>query len=135
MFERIKELIADAPDDPGEAQWRRRRRLPRECDLALTGTTRIWLKHLPPRQRPLRLCTEFPRVANRVAWCWRDPGLSETLLDELLGDRRGGRLGFPNVIVRELQLLQAFNQRHRVEDRPEGLWERVARLARLAGRG
>ena len=55
-----------------------------------------------------------------------------TVLAELLVDRRGGRLGFPTVIVRELQLLQAFNQRHRIEDRPERLWERVARLA---GRG
>ena len=132
MFERIKEYIADAQDDPAEEQWRRRRRLPRECDLALNGTTRIWLKHLPARQRPLRLCIEYPRVANRVAWCWRDPGLSETVLADLLVDRRGGRLGFPTVIVRELQRLQAFNLRRRVEDRPEGLWERVARMA---GRG
>lgn len=129
MFERIKEFMADAQDDPADEPWRRRRRLPRECDLALTGTTRTWLKHLPPRQRPLRLCIDFPRVANRVAWCWRDPVFSETVLSELLEDRRGGRHGFPSGIVRELQRLQAFNQRHRVEDRPERLWERVARLA------
>lgn len=132
MFERIKELIADARDDPAEVQWGRSRRLPRECDQALTGTTRIWLRQLPPRQRPLRLCTEYPRVANRVAWCWRDPALTDAVLAELLVDRRGGRLGFPAVIVRELQLLQAFNQRHRIEDPPERLWERVARLT---GRG
>lgn len=129
MFERFKELIADAPDDAGDEMWRRRRRLPRECDLALTGTTRNWLRQLPARQRPLRLCTEFPRVANRIAWCWRDSALSESVLGDLLVDRRGGRLGFPTVVVRELQRLQAFNLRQRVDDRPERLWERVARLA------
>jgi hypothetical protein len=129
MFERFKELIADAPDDAMDATWRRRRRLPRECDQALTGTTRNWLKQLPSRQRPLRLCTEYPRVANRIAWCWRDAALSESVLGDLLVDRRGGRLGFPTVVLRELQLLQAFNLRHRVEDRPERLWERVARIA------
>jgi hypothetical protein len=128
MFERIREFIKDAEDDPVEAQWSRARRPTRECDRALTGTTRIWLRHLPERQRPLRLCIDYPRVANQVAWCWRDPELSGLVLTELLVDRRGGRHGFPNSIVRELQRLQDFNLRHRVEDRPERLWERVSRL-------
>lgn len=129
MFERVKELVADAQDDPEHLQWQRMRRPPRPCDDAITGTTRHWLRKLPPRRRPLRLCEAFPRVANRLAWCWSDPSLSESALLDLLEDRRGGRTGFPPAIVRELQRLREFNAQQRVELRPEGMWEKVVRVA------
>ena len=48
------------------------------------------------------------RVANRIAWCWADAALREQVLDDLLVDRRGGRLGFAPTIVRELQRLREF---------------------------
>ena len=128
MFESvIKHLIPDPPDAAAEARWAPLRRLPRDCDGALTGTTRLWLRQLPARRRPLRLCTDFPRVANRVAWCWRDVGLSAQMLDDLLEDRRGGRRGFPPAVVRELQRLRDFNGQQRIEPRGEGLWGAVTR--------
>ncbi|MBC7939271.1 MAG: hypothetical protein H7Z19_05820 [Chitinophagaceae bacterium] len=72
-------------------------------------TTRHWLRRLPASRRPLRLCAEFPHVAQRLAWCWPDLDLSQQALDDLLTDRRGGRRGFPPRVVRELQRLRDFN--------------------------
>ncbi len=114
--------------DAGHAHWAQVRRDPRDCDRALTGTTRRWLRELPPRRRPLRLCEVHPRVANRIAWCWQDAILSDALLDDLLVDRRGGRNGFSPIVVRELRRLREFNAQHRIETGPEGLLEIAARV-------
>ena len=128
MQDLFKHLLAEPDPDPGQAMWRSVRRAARECDRALTGTTRRWLRALPPRRRPLRLCETHPRVANRVAWCWAEVALSEALLDDLLTDRRGGRQGFAPIIVRELQRLRDFNAQQRVEFKREGLLARAARV-------
>ena len=128
MFDLLKHLVAEPSADPSQAHWAHVRREPRECDHALTGTARRWLRALPPRRRPLRLCEAHPRVANRIAWCWRDAGLVEALLDDLLVDRRGGRFGFAPIVVRELNRLRDFNARQRIESGPEGLLERAARV-------
>lgn len=128
MLQALKHILPDVDADAEQARWARVRRPERECDHALTGTTRHWLRRLPPRRRPMRLCTLFPRVANRVAWCWHDPALSAQVLEDLLVDRRGGRRGFPPAVVRELQRLREFNDQQRVETRAETLWETVARL-------
>ena len=119
------------PADPEPARWALLRRPPRACDEALTGTARAWLRRLPARRRPLRLCELHPRVANRIAWCWHDPALAEQALDDLLTDRRGGRRGFPAPVQRELQRLREFNDHHRVESAPMGLWQAVGRAAGL----
>jgi hypothetical protein len=127
MFEAIKHSLLDPPDDPGAERWAPQRRAARECDGALNGTARLWLRRLPSRRRPLRLCQTFPRVANRIAWCWYDVALSEQALDDLLTDRRGGRRGFPPAVVRELQRLRDFNAHQRRDDAPDGLWTRLGR--------
>lgn len=116
-------------DDPGAAAWALQRRAPRDGDGALTGTARHWLRRLPARRRPLRLCEDYPRVANRIAWCWADSALADQVLDDLLVDRRGGRRGFPPPVVRELRRLREYNDQHRVETRPEGLFEVLGRVA------
>lgn len=108
MFERIRHLLADPVDSPADAAWAPLRRPERHGDQALTGTSRRWLRQLPPRRRPLRLCEAHPRVVNRIAWCWPDVLLREQVLDDLLVDRRGGRQGFPAPMVRELQRLREF---------------------------
>ncbi len=97
----------DAPDTdvPPAA---RLRRAPRACDDALNGTSRAWLRLLPPGRRPLRLCERYPRVANRIAWCWRDAALMDAVFDDLLTDRRGGRHGFPTGVVSELRRLRDY---------------------------
>jgi len=114
-------------DDPQAARWALQRRAPRECDAALTGTARRWLRQLPPRRRPLQLCITYPRVANRIAWCWNDVRLADQVLDDLLVDRRGGRRGFPMPVVRELRRLREYNDRQRVETQPEGVWQALGR--------
>lgn len=86
------------------------RRPERHSDQALTGTTRRWLRLMSWRQQPLSLCERFPHVANRLAWCWDDPAQREQLFDELLGDRRGGRRGFPGPVLRDLQRLRSWGQ-------------------------
>ena len=108
-------------------RWVMLRRPERACDSALNGTARRWLRRLPARRRPLRLCVAYPRVANRLAWCWVDTELSRQLLDDLLIDSRGGRRGFGAAINRELRRLKDFNNAHRVELPPDGLWQAVMR--------
>lgn len=124
-------LLLHDQTDPEELRWRSLRRAARESDLALNGTARQWLRRLPRRQRPLHLCERFPRVANRLAFCWRDCALAEQVLDDLLADRRGGRLGFPAPVVRELQRLREFNRVPRDSREPApaaDLWHRLGRL-------
>jgi hypothetical protein len=115
--------------DPPPLEWAPQRRAPRASDEALNGTARRWLRALPSRRRPLRLCQLFPRVANRIAWCWHDPALTDQVLDDLLHDRRGGRTGFPAAVVRELQRLAQFNAQQRTDPRGDGLWAQFGRLA------
>jgi hypothetical protein len=125
MFEALKHILLD---DRGGATCAPPRRAPRECDGALTGTTRHWLRRLPARRRPLRLCEEFPRVANRVAWCWSDAALAARTLEDLLQDRRGGRRGFPPPVVRELNRLREYNDHQRMDTQPGGFWSAVGRV-------
>lgn len=132
MFDFVKSRLPSGAQAPTQMPWARVRRPARDSDMALTGTTRLWLRHLPPRRRPLRLCESFPWVANRLAWCWRDPAVSAAMLNDLLHDRRGGRQGFPACVVRELQRLSEFNEHHRAEDTAEPLWDRLVRISGLS---
>jgi hypothetical protein len=100
------------PDgSPRTDSWESIRRPSRHSDEALTGTTRAWLRKLPAGRRPQRLCVVYPRLANLIAWNWRDPTLAHEILDELLADRRGGRAGFPRVINFELRRLRDYIDR------------------------
>jgi hypothetical protein len=111
------------PDTAAQAgPWAAIRRPPRHSDESLTGTTRQWLRRLPAGRRPLHLCTQFPRVANRIAWCWRDTTLTNQVLDDLLIDRRGGRAGFPRPVVIELRRLRDFNERSSSSEASGGAW-------------
>jgi hypothetical protein len=127
MFQPLHPDSADAET----ARWAPLRRAPREGDATLTGPARQWLRRLPARRRPLRLCESYPRVANRIAWCWSDPVLAEQALDDLLTDRRGGRAGFPALVVRELQRLRHFNDQHRVDAAVGSSWAAVGPLVGL----
>ena len=112
------------PDEvPDTARWESVRRPPRHTDEALTGTTRVWFRKLPAGRRPHALCSRFPRVANRIAWCWPDPALTQQVLEDLLVDRRGGREGFPRPIVAELRRLRDYRDRAHSGERAEGLWQ------------
>ena len=107
------------------------RQLPRASDEALTGTARRWLRHLPSRRRPLRLCQLYPRVANRLAWSWNDVELTTQTFDDLLQDRRGGRRGFPVPVERELCRLAEFHAQKREDPHGDGWWTSFGKLAGL----
>jgi hypothetical protein len=132
MLEILKLILVDAEEGEADRRWAPVRRAPRGSDNALTGTARLWLRRLPPRRRPLRLCEHHPRVANRLAWCWSDPALAAQALEDLRVDRRGGRRGFAPEIVRELQRLAEFNDQQRIETRPQTLLAAAARAAGLS---
>lgn len=119
-----------AQDTPDDALWRGQRRAQRHSDESLTGTARVWLRRLPASCRPLKLCTRYPRVANRVAWSWPDPVLTESVLEDLLVDQRGGRRGFPRPIALELRRLREFNDRGRAGGAPDTWWSALRRTLR-----
>lgn len=82
------------------------RRPPRPTDFRLDTTAERWLRSLPAHRRPHRLAADYPRVANRLAWCAHEPELFAQALQDLIADRRGGRRGFPAQVVRELKRLR-----------------------------
>ena len=83
-----------------------RRDRPLARDLKLSELALSWKDSLPIEIRPESLCVLYPRVANRIALCWKDPSLTSDILADLLGDTRGGRKGFPTVVRRELNALR-----------------------------
>lgn len=85
----------------------------RESDRTLSLEARLWLLRLPPALQPHILCREHPRVVNRLAAEWLDTLGIETLFDDLLHDRRGGRKGFGAPMQRELRRLRHFSVRYR----------------------
>jgi hypothetical protein len=114
-------------ETPPDVRWQDQRRPPRHNDESLTGTARIWLRRLPAGRRPLKLCIRYPRVANRLAWCWHDPVTTEQVLEDLLVDHRGGRHGFPRPIELELRRLREFNDHGRTDDAGGGWWTTLRR--------
>jgi hypothetical protein len=131
MLDVLRKMSWPAATPDQQQMWQAVRRPQVHKDQALTGTTRHWLQRLPARRRPYRLCTAYPRVANRIAWAWSNEQIAAQVLEDLLVDSRGGRSGFPHWITRELRRLQEYNQLHRQELRREGLLETAGRLMRL----
>ena len=89
----------------------RRRALPSEQDHKLTTQARQWLRSLAARERPLALCSMYPRLANRLATAWEDPVQTEAIFDELMIDHRGGRLGFAPLVASELMRLHRLHEK------------------------
>lgn len=117
------------PDLPPSADtWDTVRRPPRHTDEALTGTARAWLRKLPAGRRPQQLCTQFPRLANLIAWHWPDPVQTHAVLDDLLTDCRGGRTGFPNAVLHELKRLRDYHQRVGDSELQPGYLELLRRI-------
>ncbi len=69
-------------------------------------TGRRWMEMLPPEVRPVRLAERYARLVNLISYEWSNPATFGKLLAELLIDGRGGRIGFPDEIVRELHVLR-----------------------------
>ena len=85
----------------------RNRRWSQPLNLQLPATLR-WAASLPVEVQPLTLLQRLPRIANAIARLWQDDMGLVRYLDELLTDRRGGRLGFAPEIQFELLQLRAY---------------------------
>ena len=77
-----------------------------------------WIAGLPKEVRPLALLRKYPRVANRLANCARDPVVMRAYFFELLIDRRGGRAGFPQDVQSELLALRMHFDASHVQSDP-----------------
>jgi hypothetical protein len=67
-----------------------------------------WFDALPQQVTPCALGSQFPRIVNLIVAQWNDHRGAPQLFEELLGDRRGGRAGFPPAVRRDLLRLQEF---------------------------
>jgi hypothetical protein len=72
-----------------------------------------WLQALPRSVRPVETLGSYPRLLNRMALCWPDPDLAERLFDDLLINRRDGRVGFSATVTAELMALREFHHDQR----------------------
>ena len=88
-----------------------RRTLPSEQDRTLSTEARQWLRGMSARERPLALCSMYPRLANRLAAVWDDPGQTKAVFDDLMIDRRGGRAGFAPLVASELMRLHRLHEK------------------------
>ena len=79
----------------------------------LSDETSAWMSELPDAVRPRQLALRYPRLANRLCKAWKEPRKCESLLDDLMMDRRGTRKGFPLQVANELATLrQYFDKQH-----------------------
>lgn len=114
------------------SDWAKLRAAPMPQDLRLSAPAQVWRQSLPALLRPRELCERYPRIANRLALCWRDPALTEQLFDELLIDHRGGRRGFPPAVAAELLKLREWHARRPRRETAEDRWS--PRLLALSDR-
>jgi hypothetical protein len=101
------------PELMTDSDWVRHRAPRRHRDEVLSDAAVAWLARLPDDFRPDLLAARYPRIANRMALLWRDPGLIEEYLDDLLVARRPNRQGFAPEVASDLQSLQVLNE-HRL---------------------
>jgi hypothetical protein len=114
----------DARAGWSDSEWARIRAPERTRDEALSPKAQLWLGWLPEDVRPHALAARYPRIANQLAACWRDVGLTEYLLGELMIDRRGDRQGFPADIADEIERVYALHSlRTDVADKPAEGWQ------------
>ncbi len=68
--------------------------------VALSLEAARWLDELPGTVRPERTAARFPHIANNLCTRWPTPQACISYFDELVLDNRGGRAGFPPLILR-----------------------------------
>ncbi len=107
----VRSAPARSDQNPSILLAGQRRTLPREQDRTLSADARQWLRRLPARERPLALCSMYPRLANRLAAGWEVPAQTETIFEELMIDHRGGRLGFAPLVATELMRLHRLHEK------------------------
>ena len=112
----FRERVAQA-EASQTGDWSKVRSPERSQDQALSDIADRWMAGLPPNVRPHVLAQRYPRIANRLALCWKDRELVGPMLEDLLVDKRGNRQGFPPAVAADLRKLQAyFSSRHAASD-------------------
>lgn len=86
----------------------RLRRTPAPHDETLTWAARAMLRELRD-QRPTALLMRYPRILNRIGDLWRSPAEVEAYIRELVFDPRGGRRGFPESVIRDVERIRRRN--------------------------
>lgn len=123
---RVARKSAASPDE-----LRRLRAPPADADRVLLSATHLWLRRIPPRLHPRHLCRYHPHLANRLAGCWGDRERVQCLIDDLLIDRRGGRLGLSDRVKSELQCIERFQALHSGFRRHAAPIRSLPRVARI----
>ena len=74
-----------------------------------------WAANVPSELRPRALLEKYPRVANLVAACWKEPESFHACVEGLVvvTGRRVKRRGFPDDVLAELVNLQTHSYLHR----------------------
>jgi hypothetical protein len=91
---------------PPDTDWSKVRRA-QPADYLLAPSQK-WFDALPLDKMPCALASQFPRIINMIVIHWNDRRTAPALFEELLGDRRGGRAGFPPAVRRDLLRLQEY---------------------------
>ena len=89
-----------------ESAWAGRRKA-QPVEVILPATQR-WLQSLPPDVHPQALAGQFPRLANLFALNWKSPNDCVEFISSLLVDKRGGRRGFPEEVLKDIHRLRVY---------------------------
>ncbi|HXX84262.1 MAG TPA: hypothetical protein VEN29_09790 [Casimicrobiaceae bacterium] len=78
-----------------------------------------WVASLPPNVQPTSLLRHYARIANVIAAAWRHTSSLHSYMDDLLGDKRGARQGFPPEVLRELVALKRYHDSLEASSSPD----------------
>ena len=108
--------------------WQTTRGPKLEFDKTLRPDAKTWLALLPDDTKPKALCAAYPRIANRLAMIWGNRPAARSYFDDLLVDRRGGRIGFTPQIKDEIERLRDHYERSMSDSSAVRQWkERMSR--------
>lgn len=99
-----------APRPAAVPSWQSLRGPELESDKSLTPDAQAWLSLLPEFARPQALCTAHPRISNRLALIWADRPAVKLYFDNVLIDKRPGRVGFSTDVRAELLHLRVYHE-------------------------
>jgi hypothetical protein len=116
-------LASPTEKETDDAKWAPVRRT-KPINVLLPATQR-WLDVLAPDLTPQALATQFPRLANHLAADWSNPNACRAFLYHLLVDRRGGRKGFPDDVLRYILALRALYAEMHPADEGVGVHRRL----------
>lgn len=107
-----------------------------ESDKSLTPDAQTWLTLLPEFARPIALCGAHPRISNRLALIWADRPAVKLYFDNVLIDKRPGRVGFSTDVRAELLRLRVHHETEMRDQAAVRDWKQrfaQARAQSLAG--